>query len=591
MDKKSSNVTTRQIFKEFWQGMGHYRWIFLGCFGLVTVSTSLNMFVPIFYKRFFDILGSTADKASIAPNLIHTIIIILVIHLIGWVCFQTSMRTYNRMEAHVIARLKQRSFDYLMLHSYGFFTNNFTGSLVQRVNRFSRSFERLADGLTFNLLPLFITIIISISVTYFIAPLVSGVIIAWVLIYTLFNVLFSLWKMKYDIAVAAADSAATGVLSDDITNQNAITLFNGYEKERLSFIEVTNDQAKKQNFSWDLGQYVDMVQAFMIYVVEFVVFYYTIKFWSNGLATIGTFVLIQVYIIGLAQQLWGLNRIVRGIYESLADSKEMVEILLLDHEIKDIPSAKKMAIKNGAIEFKDVVFSFNQTMEVLHKTNLNIKAGEKVALVGPSGAGKTTLIRLVFRLYELENGAIIIDEQNIKDVTQESLRKNISLVPQDPVLFHRTLLENIRYGKHDATDEEVKEAAKLAHCDEFIDSLPLKYDTFVGERGIKLSGGERQRVAIARAILKNAPILILDEATSSLDSNSEALIQDALDNLMRNRTTIVIAHRLSTIRKMDRIVVLEKGEIVEEGKHEGLIRKRSGLYKNLWNLQAGGFIK
>lgn len=490
-----------------------------------------------------------------------------------------------------MAKLRQKSFDYLMLHSYSFFTNNFTGSLVQRVNRFSRSFERLADSIVFNILPLFITIVISVVVTWFIAPVVSVVIIVWVAVYSTFNLSFSRWKMKYDIAVALADSHATGVLSDNITNQNAINLFNGYEKECLDYKGVTDDQAKKQSFSWDLGQYVDMVQAFLIYIVEFVVFYYTIKFWSKGLATIGTFVLIQVYIIGLAQQLWGLNRVVRGIYESLADSKEMVEILHLEHEIKDVPNAKEISINKGEIEFKDVVFSFNKEREVLHKINLNIKAGEKVALVGPSGAGKTTLIRLILRLYDLKDGEILIDGENIENVTQDSLRKNISLVPQDPVLFHRTLLENIRYGKHDATDEEVKRAAKLAHCDEFIDSLPLKYETFVGERGIKLSGGERQRVAIARAILKNAPILILDEATSSLDSHSEALIQDALDNLMRGRTNIVIAHRLSTIRKMDRIVVLENGNIVEEGSHGDLIKKSSGLYKNLWNLQAGGFIK
>jgi ABC-type multidrug transport system fused ATPase/permease subunit len=214
-----------------------------------------------------------------------------------------------------------------------------------------------------------------------------------------------------------------------------------------------------------------------------------------------------------------------------------------------------------------------------------------VAIIGPSGAGKTTFVRLIMRLYELTKGRIEIDGQDIQKVTQDSLRENISLVPQDPVLFHRTLMENIRYGKREATEEEVKVAARLAHCDEFIETLPLKYETFVGERGIKLSGGERQRVAIARAILKHAPILILDEATSSLDSHSEKLIQDALDNLMKNCTTIVIAHRLSTIRKMDRIIAMKNGKIIEEGTHDELSNKDSGLYKDLWELQAGGFIQ
>ncbi|MGB8815655.1 MAG: ABC transporter ATP-binding protein [Minisyncoccia bacterium] len=588
---KDSKITNSQIFKEFWYGMGHFRGLFFVCFFLFTASTSLNMFVPIFYKKFFDILGSSVTTDISVTSLIHTIILILIIHLFGWISFQISMRIFTKVESGVMAKLKQKSFDYLMLHSYGFFTNNFAGSLVQKVNRFSRSFERLADSLVFNLLPLFITVLVSIAVTWVVAPVVSIVIVVWVIVYSTFSVLFSRWKMKYDIAVALADSHTTGILSDNISNQSAITLFGGFKKESLNFEEVTNDQAQKQAISWNLSQYVDMLQAFLIYIVEFVAFYYTIIFWGKGMATVGTFVLIQVYIIGLAQQLWGFNRVVRDIYEGLADSREMVEILLKDHEVKDTVGAKELIAKEGEIDFQNVVFSFNHSREILHKINVKILAGEKVAFVGPSGAGKTTLVRLILRFFDLTEGSILIDGQDIKNVTQESLHKNISIVPQDPVLFHRTLLENIRYGRHDATDEEVKKVAKLAHCDEFIEALPLKYNTFVGERGIKLSGGERQRVAIARAILKNAPILILDEATSSLDSHSETLIQDALDNLMRNRTTIVIAHRLSTISKMDRIIVLKMGKIMEEGSHDDLLQKDGGLYKNLWNLQAGGFIK
>ena len=214
-----------------------------------------------------------------------------------------------------------------------------------------------------------------------------------------------------------------------------------------------------------------------------------------------------------------------------------------------------------------------------------------MALIGPSGAGKSTIVKLLTRAHDLSSGRILIDGQQINHVTQQSLRASISVVPQDPILFHRNLLENIRYGRRDASDSEVMEAARFAHCDEFIESLPLKYETLVGERGIKLSGGERQRIAIARAILKNAPILILDEATSSLDSHSESMIQDALDKLMEGKTTIVIAHRLSTIRKMDRIIVLENGKIIEEGTHEVLSKTDGSLYKKLWDLQAGGFLR
>jgi ATP-binding cassette subfamily B protein len=266
----------------------------------------------------------------------------------------------------------------------------------------------------------------------------------------------------------------------------------------------------------------------------------------------------------------------------------MVEILETPHEIVDKVGAKDLGVDKGEVEFKDVHFAFNENKDVFSGINLDIKGGEKVALIGPSGAGKSTTVKLLLRLYDLKFGSILIED--IKEVTQESLHRNISLVPQDPILFHRSLMENIRYGREGASDEEVAEAARLAHCAEFIESLPLKYETLVGERGIKLSGGERQRIAIARAILKNAPILILDEATSSLDSHSESLIQDALGKLMENKTSIVIAHRLSTIRKMDRVIVIDDGRVSEQGSHDELLKNEDGLYKKLWNLQAGGFL-
>jgi ABC-type multidrug transport system fused ATPase/permease subunit len=284
-----------------------------------------------------------------------------------------------------------------------------------------------------------------------------------------------------------------------------------------------------------------------------------------------------------------INRDLRRFYNALADASEMVEILEEPHGIQDVPGAKRLAVSGGMVEFRDVEFAFRDGSPVLHGFDLAIAPGEKIALVGPSGAGKSTVTKLLLRLYDVNSGAIEIDGQNIRTVTQDSLRENIGYVPQEPILFHRTLMENIRYGKRDATDAEVVEAAKQAHAHEFITSFPQGYETFVGERGVKLSGGERQRVAIARAILKNAPVLVLDEATSSLDSESEHYIQEALDTLMEGKTVIVIAHRLSTIMKMDRIVVMEQGRIVDEGTHDALLAT-DGLYRKLWSIQAGGFM-
>lgn len=592
-DKKVvNNVSVGQILGQFWHGISVARWSFFVSIILVLAVQIVRIFIPLFYKKFFDILGGSTNVAADVAALTQIIFVVLIIHMADWTVMRVAIFIFETMEAKVIAKLKQNSFNYMIGHSHSFFANSFTGSLVQKVNRFSRAFESLVDSLTFNLIPLIVIMVGSIWVTWTVFPTVAYILIIWVMLITAASITYSSWKLKYDKAVAESDSKTTGYLADAITNNNPVSFFTGHNYEMSGFKNVSEDQVRKTLISWRLGEIIDGLQVLLIFLVEFFVFYFAIKYWSQGLITVGTFVLAQTYIIGLANQLWNVNRIIRTVYQALADSKEMVEILLTPHEIKDLSNASKLEIKNGEIEFKNVSFGFKDENKILNNLNLKIKPKEKLALVGHSGSGKTTFVRLIMRLYNINSGEILIDNQDISKVTQESLREQISFVPQDPVLFHRSLLENIRYGRRDATDEEVKEASKLAHCDEFIENLPLKYDTLVGERGIKLSGGERQRVAIARAILKKAPILIFDEATSSLDSYSESLIQDALENLMKSSTTIIIAHRLSTVKKMDRIIVMDKGEIVEDGTHEKLLDANNGnhLYKKLWDLQVGGFL-
>lgn len=563
--------------------------LFLTVSGVVLASI-LDIIVPIYYKYFFDALSSGQNKEIIAPQLFRNIVVILALGAGAWVCWRIASFANIYFQAKTMAGLRQQAYDYLVRHSYSFFASNFTGALVQRVGRYARAFERIADRVTWDLLIIMVRIAGVVIVLWLVKPALSVLIVGWTILYLVTNYFYSIRRLKYNIKMAEADSYTTATLADAITNQNNIDVFSRHKEESDRFKAVTEDQAKITMANWNVNAGLDAIQGALIILIEFFIFYFSIHYWQQGILTLGTFVLIQLYIIGLGSRLWDFSRIVRDFYESYADAKEMVEIMKLPYEIKDTPLAKPLQVPSGEIIFKSVSFSFSKTREVLKKINLNIGAGEKVAIIGPSGAGKTTFIRLMLRFYDVTSGRITIDGQDICHATLKSLRESISLVPQDPLLFHRTIRENIGYGKPSATDKEIIEAAHLAHCDDFVKDLPDKYETYVGERGIKLSGGERQRVAIARAILKNSPILILDEATSSLDSHSESLIQNALDVLMKDKTVIVIAHRLSTIRKMNRIVVIKNGSIVEEGTHEHLIKKDSSLYAKLWNLQAGGFL-
>lgn len=583
-------VGMKDVMGVMWKGIRPQAWLFwIALFFNIAANIIGSVFIPLNYKQFFDIL-TTGTPESAAPILLSIVLAIFLYNAAQMLFRRLRDFCVSTLEANTMARLRQTAFNYLIRHSHGFFANSFTGSLVQRVSRLARSLERILDTLYFSVIPLLITVLSAVIVTYTIEPVFSYVIIGWVSIFFLLNFLFAVWRVRYNIQVATADSKTTGTLADIISNQSAVSLFAAFIEEENRVRTVTNDQARITRFTWNLGNAFDAVQAVLIIIAEFLLFYYGVQYWAAGIVTVGTLVLAQVYLIQISAQLWDFGRIVRTVYEVYADSKEMVEIMKLEHEVKDAIDAKDLAVSKGEVEFDSVSFNFKQSGDVLKNISLNIKGGEKVALVGPSGAGKTTFVRLLLRIYEVSSGRILIDGQEIQKATLDSLHRAVSLVPQEPVLFHRTLLENIRYGRPGASDEEVIEAARLAHCDEFIEVLPDKYETFVGERGVKLSGGERQRVAIARAILKNAPILILDEATSSLDSHSERMIQDALKNLMAGKTAIVIAHRLSTIRSMDRTVVIDQGQIIEDGTHEELLKKERGMYKKLWELQAGGFI-
>lgn len=556
----------------------------------ITGAVLTNVILPLYYKAFFDVLASNQSRDLIYQNLIAILTNILIAVLVGWMFWRVATFAIIYFQAKVVTDLTNMCFAYLHKHSFSYFNNNFTGSLVKRVGYFARAYEDIADKLIWDIIPIIIEMTVITIVLFSRNYVLGSVLVVWMVVFMTINWLLTKFKLKYDIMRSAAQTEATGFLADTITNHGNLKLFCGYDREVDGYFNLNEKLKKLKIFAWNLDSIFEAFQALLMIILEVGILYLAVLLWKEGKLTAGDFVLLQTYVFIIFHKLWNVGKIIRHIYQSLADAEEMTVILNTPHEITDVPGAKQLKINEGKIEFKNVRFYYHKTRKILDKFNLAIKARERVALIGPSGAGKTTVVKLLLRNHDVDSGKILIDGQDISKITQQSLWKNVSLVPQDPILFHRTLMENIRYGKPDATDEEVFEASKVAHCSEFINVLPNKYDTYVGERGIKLSGGERQRVAIARAILRNAPILVLDEATSSLDSGSERLIQDALNKLMENKTVIVIAHRLSTIVKMNRIIFIGDGQIIEEGTHKKLLEKENGNYRKLWELQAGGFI-
>lgn len=591
--KKNEKNTIRRTLYYYWQEIWRYKWYSLG----ILITTPIVVFVrgilaPLIFAELInrvsagdipaDELWQTLLPIGLGFIAVFFVSSVFLEKLRLWFCW--------KMEIKAMYNLSTKCFNRLSEQSMQFHNDRFGGSLVSQTGKFVHGFERLVDSITWNVLYLLSSLVFIIIVLMQDVPIFAVIIAGFSILYAV--IAFVSYKSTEGLneAEAKAETKQSGQLADSISNIMTVKGYGREEHERRRYAGTAN-----ATFSASRNLMRSMIKRDVVFSIVYVgIMVALIIFLIGGPGWFGISVGVMVLIVSYTQQvllsLWDINHIFRDFNRVFGDAHEMTLILDEPRVVKDARGAKELKVNKGAVNFDNILFAHPDAKEAIFRDfSLDIKVGERVGLVGISGSGKTTLTKLLLRFADVSEGTITIDGTDIREVTQVSLRENIAYVPQETSLFHRSITENIAYGKPDATENEVQRAAKLANADEFIKDLPKKYDTLVGERGVKLSGGQRQRVAIARAILKDAPILVLDEATSALDSESEALIQEALVNLMKGRTSIVIAHRLSTVAALDRIVVLKDGKIAEQGSHRSLLSK-GGEYATLWDRQSGAFL-
>lgn len=496
-------------------------------------------------------------------------------------------------EERVSTNLYNRAMAQLMNHSYEFFANHKVGALGGDVTGFGKSYQSFMDTIWLHASPIAINYITSLIIIAFMAPYLVVPLALLSLGIVALSIRSLNKRSAYRNERKRLISQLSGLIADILGNQILVKVF---AREKYEVKDVVNSRKVIENIARKeitIIEHESIYRQLLLFIFQTLSLLIGIWLYSSGGLTIAAFVFIITYLGRITDSMYSITTIIRAVEQSFLDASPITKILNQPIEIYDIPKAHTLSVQNGAISLKNVTFNYTEASVdevVFSNLSLEIPAGQRVGLAGYSGGGKTTLTKLLLRFVDLSSGTIRIDGQDISKVSQQSLRNAIAYVPQEPFLFHRSLRDNIAYGKPNANDTAIIEAAKKAHAMEFIDKLPQGLDTIVGERGVKLSGGQRQRIAIARAILKNAPILILDEATSALDSESERLIQASIAELIKNKTAIVIAHRLSTISKLDRIIIIDNGKISEDGTHAELLSE-NGIYAGLWRHQSDGFIE
>lgn len=558
----------------------------IGVLVFVAAYVAANAMLPLFSGRLIDAL--TQDGAAM-PDAYLPLFGFLIFAAVSYVALQISLQIWIRLAAKVLAHVCREAFQRVQRFSTDWHANNFAGATVRKITRGVWAFDLLGDTLLLGLFPAAMIIIVITAILALQAPVVAMVLLGATTIYiAVVVVLAANYVAPANRVFNTQDSTLGASLADSVTCNAVVKAFGAERREDALVGGVLAEWERRARLAWGRMITVGGIQATMRYVMQATMLSVAVWTWGQGYATPGEVVLVITSYLVLDGYLREIGMHIRHLQKSVNEIEDLVIFADLPFGVADKPDAVELQADAGEIRLESVTFAYeNQPDPIYSDFSLDIAAGERIALVGRSGSGKSTFVKLIQRLYDIDGGRILIDGQDIADVTQESLRQAIAIVPQEPVLFHRSLADNIAYAKPGATRAEVEKAAAQAHADEFIHQLKDGYATLVGERGVKLSGGERQRIALARAFLADAPLLILDEATSSLDSITEAKIQDAVTHLMEGRTTILIAHRLSTIQGVDRVLVFADGKVVEQGAPR-VLAGANGPYARLYKAQARG---